>query len=211
MPATRAYRSKIGRLPFAVRNEVCERMRDGATGPQILEWINQHSAWRAVRRSIECDDINAQNLTDWRTSGYEDWLKDQERTDHIRKLSEFADTVATRTGGDPSAVGARIVAGRLLDVLETADESTAQELVKAFTALRAAENDAQRTVIARDKNDIARKALSLEQDKFRRQTCELFLKWHADRHAAEIAAGPGTNEQKIAALLAYMDKEEAAT
>ncbi len=208
--ATRAYRSKIGRLPFAVRNELCERLRDGQTGTDVLAWANKTAAWRAVKRAVGCGDINPQNLSDWRDTGYADWLKDQERTDHLRKLAEFADAVASRTGGDPSAVGARIVAGKLLDVCESAEGESVQELVKAFATLRAAENDARRTDIARDKNDLARKQLDLAREKFRRDTCELFLKWHADRHAADIAAGPGTHEQKIAALLAYMDKQEAA-
>ena len=37
---TRCYRSKIGRLPFAVRNELNERIRDGEGGPAILAWLN---------------------------------------------------------------------------------------------------------------------------------------------------------------------------
>jgi len=208
--STRAYRSKIGRLPFAVRNEINERLRDGQTGTDVLSWISKHPAWRAVKRSLGCGDPSPQNLSDWRDTGYADWLRDQERTDHLRKLAEFADAVSARTGGDPSAVGARIVAGRLLDVCEAADSETVGDLVKAFTSLRAAENDARRTDLAQEKNDLARKQLDLAREKFRRDTCELFLKWHSDRHAADIAAGPGTHEAKIAALLAYMDREEKA-
>ena len=37
---TRCYRSKIGRLPFAVRNELNERIRDGAQGAELLDWLN---------------------------------------------------------------------------------------------------------------------------------------------------------------------------
>ncbi len=33
---TRCYRSKIGRLPFAVRNELNERIRDGAQGLSLI-------------------------------------------------------------------------------------------------------------------------------------------------------------------------------
>lgn len=208
MPNTRAYRSKIGRLPFAVRNELCEQIRDGATGAEITAWLNRHPSFKAVRKATGCGELNAQNLTDWRTSGYQDWLKDQDKTDHLRKLAEFADAIAVKTGGDPSAVGSRIIAGRLLDILESAGEESVGELVKMFASLRTGENEAKKIVLAKEKMSLDRQSLDLARDRFRRDTCELFLKWHQDQRAAEIAAGPGTHDQKIAALLAYMDKEE---
>ena len=63
---TRAYRSKIGCLPFVVRNELCERMLDGATGTALRRWINAHPAFRKVKAA----PISAQNLTTWRSTGY---------------------------------------------------------------------------------------------------------------------------------------------
>lgn len=53
-------------------------------------------------------------------------------------------------------------------------------------------------------------ALTLEKERFRRDTCELFLKWHADKQAAEIAASVATNAEKIDRLgkLMFPDWEE---
>jgi hypothetical protein len=209
MSATRAYRSKIGRLPYAVRTELNERIRDGATGTAILAWINSHPAWRKVSAEIGCGDLNPQNLTDWRGTGYKDWLGEQDKTARLRSLASLSQSIALQTGGDPAAVGARILTAKLLDALEEADPVTQGELVKAFAALRAGEADAQRVQIARDKNDLARQSLALDLQKFQRQTCELFLKWHNNQKALSIANGPGTNDDKIQALLKFMDKEEA--
>ena len=76
---TRCYRSKIGRLPFAIRNELNERIRDGAQGPELLEWLNGLKETRKVlremggqrsvsERAASAAPINAQNLTDWRST-----------------------------------------------------------------------------------------------------------------------------------------------
>jgi hypothetical protein len=209
MSATRAYRSKLGRLPFAVRTELNERIRDGATGTAILEWINTHPAWLKINRELGTASISPQNLTDWRGTGYKDWLGEQDKTARLRSLASLSQSIALQTGGDPAAVGSRILTAKLLDALEEADPVTQGELVKAFAALRAGEADAQRVQIARGKLDLSRQALDLDRDKFRRQTCELFLKWYADRSALEIASGPGSHDDKIAALLKFMDREEA--
>lgn len=209
MSATRAYRSKIGRLPFAVRTELNERIRDGATGQAVMDWLSGHAAWAAVQAETGCGAVNAQNLTDWRNTGYRDWLGEQDKTERLRSLASLSESIAAQTGGDPAAVGARILAGRLLDALEAADPETQGDLVKAFATLRAGETDARRVAIAHEKVALSRQALALERQRFRRQTCEMFLKWYADQRAAAIADGPGTNDDKISALLAYMDKEEA--
>jgi hypothetical protein len=209
MSATRAYRSKIGRLPFAVRTELNERIRDGATGTAILEWVNTHPAWLKINRELGTASVSPQNLTDWRGTGYKDWLGEQDKTARLRSLASLSQSIALQTGGDPAAVGARILTAKLLDALEEADPVTQGELVKAFASLRAGEADAQRVQIARDKNDLARQSLALDLQKFQRQTCELFLKWHNNQQALSIATGPGTNDDKIQALLKFMDKEES--
>ena len=204
MARTRAYRSKIGRLPYAVRNELCERIRDGNVGEEILKWINRHPAYRAIKLPA----ISAQNLSAWRDTGYTDWLRDQDRTEHLRKLAEFADAIATKTGGDPSAVGARILTGRLLDALETADETPVNDLVTMFSDLRKQETAARKVDLAARKIDLDAQALDLAEQRFRRDSCDLFIRWSQSQQAMQIATGPGTNDAKIKALLAYMAREE---
>lgn len=201
--ATRAYRSKIGRLPWAVRNDLCERIRDGAPSSELLEWVNKQPVLKGKPQ------INAQNITDWRGTGYADWLKASERSEHLRKYAETAQHIVSATGGDPTAVGSRILAGKLLDMLEAADEETAIDFANAVAKLRKGEHDAEKLKLESRKADLADENLKLEKEKFRRLTCETFLRWYENKTAAGIAAGSGSNEDKIAALLEYMDKEEA--
>jgi hypothetical protein len=209
MSQTRAYRSKIGRLPHKLRTELNERIRDGATGSAILTWLNDTPEMTHVRAETGCCDLNPQNLTDWRGTGYKDWLDNQDATERLRALTEMSADMVHQTGGDPSAVGARILAGKLLSALETANPVEQAELVKAFATLRAGENDARRTDLAAGKQKLEAERLALDKDRFARQTCELFLKWYNDQQAISIASGPGTNADKIQALLAFMDKEQA--
>ena len=74
---TRAYRSKIGGLPFKIREELNRRIMDGSTGIELVKWLNGLPEWKAIRLKKESSDINSQNLTDWRNAGYRDWLEDK--------------------------------------------------------------------------------------------------------------------------------------
>jgi hypothetical protein len=52
--------------------------------------------------------------------------------------------------------------------------------------------------------------LELDRARFQRDTCQLFLRWYADRRAGEIAQSGSTNADKIGALrqLMFGDLEE---
>jgi hypothetical protein len=55
--------------------------------------------------------------------------------------------------------------------------------------------------------------LKLQQEKFRRETCEMFLKWAEDGRARDIANAPVSNSEKIERLGALMfgDSWQSAT
>ena len=213
---TRAYRSKIGRLPWELRVEVCERMRDGATAARLCKWLAGRDDVSARLRECGMDGISPQNLSDWRKTGYQDWLRDQQKVDHIRKLSTLSESIVAAAGGDPAAVGSRILIGRILDILSAAGgQVPIDELTKAVAVLRSGETEAARVGVLKDvaalkhkQVDIAERTHELNQARFRRQTCEMFIKWAADRQALDIAAGPGTNDERVKAMLAYMEAEE---
>ncbi len=193
MSNTRAYRSKIGRLPFKTRNELCHKIRDGATGTEILTWVNALPEWRALRKKSGDSDINPQNLTDWRTTGYAHWLADQDRTAHIRDLAELSQQMVEQAGGDPAAVGSRILAGTMLTCLETADPADVESLARALTALRTAETNSRKTDIAGETLALKEREFTLERQKFQRHTCELFIQWAASKAATSIIADKSTN------------------
>ena len=192
---TRCYRSKIGRLPFAVRNELNERIRDGAQGAEILDWLNGLKETRKIlremgsasERAASAVPINAQNLTDWRSSGYRDWLDDQDRADRIRRLAEVSQTLATAAGGNAAGVGCNIATAKIMDILEAADEDQVADLATALVKLRASENAAQKVALAEEKNAIQKEQLELSRAKFERDTTRLFIKWAQSKDALALA------------------------
>ena len=199
---TRCYRSKIGRLPFAIRNELNERIRDGAQGAELLEWLNglketkrilremggpRSGAASLSERAASAAAINAQNLTDWRSSGYKDWLDDQKDADRIRRLAEVSQTIATAAGGNAAGVACNIATAKIMDALESTDDDKIADLSKALVALRAGENAAQKVALAEEKNALAKEQLSLSRAKFERDTTRLFIKWAANKDALALA------------------------
>ena len=184
---TRCYRSKIGRLPFAIRNELNERIRDGASGPEILTWLNGLRHTRQMLRDLKSGEINAQNLTDWRSTGYRDWLEDQAQADRIRRLAEVSQTLASAAGGNAAGVGCNIATAKIMDALESADEEQVADLAKALVQLRSSENAAQKVALAKEKNALAEEQLNLSRAKFERDTARLFVKWAQNKDAISIA------------------------
>ena len=184
---TRCYRSKIGRLPFAVRNELNERIRDGEGGPAILAWLNAEKATRRVLREMKAGEVNAQNLTDWRSGGYADWLADQERADRIRRLAEISSTIASAAGGNAAGVGCNIAAAKIMDILEESDPEKVADLAKALVQLRSSENADKKVALAEEKNALAKEQLSLSRARFERDTARLFVKWAQNKDALSIA------------------------
>ena len=184
---TRCYRSKIGRLPFAIRNELNERIRDGVGGPEILAWLNAAKETRKILRELKSGEINAQNLTDWRSTGYKDWLEDQAQADRIRRLAEVSQTLASAAGGNAAGVGCNIVTAKIMDALESADEEQVADLAKALVQLRSSENAAQKVALAKEKNALAEEQLNLSRAKFERDTARLFVKWAQNKDALSIA------------------------
>ena len=184
---TRCYRSKIGRLPFAIRNELNERIRDGVGGPEILAWLTGPPSTRKIIRELKSGEINAQNLTDWRSSGYRDWLEDQCQADRIRRLAEISQTLASAAGGNAAGVCCNIATAKIMDALESADEEQVADLAKALVQLRAGENAAQKVALAEEKNAIQKEQLELSRAKFERDTARLFVKWAQNKDALSIA------------------------
>ena len=184
---TRCYRSKIGRLSFAVRNELNERICDGAQGAELLDWLNGLKETKKILREMKSDAVNAQNLTDWRSTGYKDWLDDQADADRFRRLAEVSHTLATAAGGSAAGVACNIATAKIMDALEGADEDKIADLTRALAALRSGENAAQKVALAEEKNALAKEQLELSRAKFERDTTRLFIKWAQSKDALALA------------------------
>jgi hypothetical protein len=204
---TRAYRSKIGRLPHALRTELNERLRDGATGKAICRWLNDLPEAAAIFADAG-GPLNDENIHKWRNAGYKDWLADQQKLSHLRAQAELARDMASVVGGDPLAIGTRFLAGKLMDCMAAATDEDVGALAKAVAALRQGETAAARAKLLGEKVATDRERLDLDRERFRFQVAERALAIFEDRAAAAIAAGAGSHDDKIKRLLEYMDRKE---
>ena len=175
---------KIASLPYAIREELNNRLRNGQRGPDILPFLHLYDP-----------TINPQNLTNWRQGGYLDWLKDQTYLDKIRQRSE-----ATRR--ELEAGGLDVLDKAIYDLacnLAEADIEPAKAAA-AIATLKTAVTSAERVKIASRRADLADQALQIERQKFQIHACEKFLEWYRDQRAQQIAESNLPRAQQIAEL-----------
>lgn len=79
------------------------------------------------------------------------------------------------------------------------DEELFQRGQRFFAELTIAEEDAKGWASVH-KTTTDRQSLDLDRKKFKRETLELFVKWSADKRAAEILSSGATHEEKLKAL-----------
>jgi hypothetical protein len=88
----RTHNGKIGRLPFAIREQLNQRLQDGETAASLLPWLNALPAVKTLLAArFDGGPVNEQNLSNWRNGGYEHWQKQQERRAIVRDLAEEDD------------------------------------------------------------------------------------------------------------------------
>lgn len=74
-----------------------------------------------------------------------------------------------------------------------AERAIALQDAEAWVATQGAQRD-------REKVQLKEQEVRLQEQKFRRETCELFLKWYEERQATSIAASAATHAEKIERL-----------
>lgn len=213
-------KSKIEKLPTALRDELGERYLNGADFPELAEWINNEP--EAIKRwTLHFPDnpkLTADNFSCWkRDGGFARWKEEWATI----QLSERCMKIANASGGNVTRGAAAILAGKLLVGIEnvtaeteefTSDEeggkqavSYEDKLVKFAMALKMtaeAEATPVKTGLAVDKSKLDKQKLALEKKKFRRTTCELFLEYFENKRATDIAANPSTPKDRKLDLLA---------
>ena len=111
---------KIARLPFESRTEVNKRLRDGQTYEVISKWLADEGY----------GEFNAENLSNWKDGGHQDWLRDQERLESMRLRSEAAMELARNNQGSKLPEAAMLIAAQQIsEVLEEFDTNRLKELL----------------------------------------------------------------------------------
>ncbi|HMO03935.1 MAG TPA: hypothetical protein PKC67_02390 [Kiritimatiellia bacterium] len=179
-PTTR--KGNVARLPFEIREQLNAMIRDGAPASDL----------NAFLESKGLKKLNDQNWTNWRKGGYKDWLKEQAYLDTVREKHE---TIRREL----EAGGFSILDKAIFDVASQLADSDLEptKVASAISSLKFAVDGSRRTAIADRRAQLAEQALALQQKKFERETCKLFLKWYTSEKAKEIAEGKATNTVKV--------------
>jgi len=81
--------SKIARLPKNIREQLNTRLQNGQMGRTVVDWLNDLPETKeAMAKYFAGNTITHQNLSEWRRTGYQDWLLQQQRLDWFGNLTE---------------------------------------------------------------------------------------------------------------------------
>lgn len=203
--STRAPVGKIGRLPWELREQVNRRLNDGEPASLILPWLNGQARVRAILEAhFEGKPVNPQNLSAWRQGGFQDWLDERQEVEDTKALTRFVSDLVDASGGKLTDGAHALATGRLLARIQALGETASTEdLVAVARALATVSKSATaREKLALDERRTEQRdqELELAQDKFRRETCELFLKWDKDNEVRRILASDAPQAVKLEEL-----------
>ena len=95
-----ARNGKIARLPLFIRNQLNQRLSEGESGVKLVEWLNDE-AMLDLQKDAEGHriPITEQNLSEWRSGGYQDWLRHEEARQFLKDMAEQAGELDTAADG----------------------------------------------------------------------------------------------------------------
>src|SRR5215469_12393802 len=133
----RALTGKIARLPNDIRTEINSRILNGKSYPEILAWLNELQPVKEILAAqFDGVPVSPTNMTNWRDTGYERWLKHQENLGTLKEIARNADDFAQAGGGNIARGAAAFASGKILKFLEKIPEkdATPVELINLATA-----------------------------------------------------------------------------
>jgi hypothetical protein len=199
-------KGKIARLPARLREAVNRRLHDGETAGQVLAWLNaQPETIKACDLHFGGELISPQNLSAWRLGGFQVWLNQKQEIESTKSLSKFAIELAEAAGVDMGGAVKALAAGKILARLQSMGDDTDLDALLAVTKaakdLHSADIDTVKLKQAERALATKERDLELREQRFQRETAELFIVWQADQRAREIAESKATKEVKMDQLV----------
>lgn len=202
MSAPVPNKTPLGRLSFADREAICQLMRERQSGRQINAWL----AGKGI------GPYSDQNFSNFRRTHFAKWLENQAKYDAIRA---GADEIRRGCEARGETVFDKVTydwAAAMSDVREKADEDNIAKLAAATAAILNARSNQVRAGLEAAKVAQRQDALDLEREKFRFKVADEIIRYANDARVREIASAQGSSqENRVQALLAYMDSVEQAT
>jgi hypothetical protein len=172
---------KIARLPSGVRGMLNYRLRDGEGGPALLDWLNGlPEVQELVDERFGGVHISPQNLSEWRSGGYQEWLRHEESKEMVEDLMERADGLDEAADQEElsdwlsvlvSVELARTVEALLAETMEPKERwKLLREILPHLAALRREDHRALRVGMIKERWD--RETERLDREKFIRDLLE---------------------------------------
>ena len=172
---------KIARLPKAVREELNQRLEDGAAGPAVLDWLNGLPAVKEVlAKEFAGVPVSKQNLGAWREGGYTEWVTGQEVAQMVGKLAEQAGDLAAAGGGKLAEHLGVVIAARYAMTLGKWNGEVTPEFESQIGVLRRLSQDItrlRRCEFDRDRVEIKRARDAFDRERTMNELCLLFEQW----------------------------------
>lgn len=122
---SQARKGKIARAPVDVRKSVNEMLRNNVPYARIIKFLE----------SKDIFGVDDQNITNWRgkpaeSSGYNDWLKQEERLEDMSAKREFAmEIVKQNQGSQLHEATLHLAASQLYDAITDFDVTRLKDLL----------------------------------------------------------------------------------
>ena len=201
-----ALTGKIARLPQDIRKQLNQRLLDGQSSTEILPWLNELPIVKEILRAqFDSVPIHKQNLTVWRQSGFQRWLRERRRVSTLRERCQYAAQINEADAGHLAPAAAAAASDKILEFLDEAEpgQIDADSLVKyaaVASALAKTEQNNARIKIAHERLRQREMLILLKRDKQQRDTIATGLRFLGDAHAQKIQASSATYAEKIEIL-----------
>jgi len=199
---------KIARLPRDIRHQLNRRLQDGELQTHSVEWLNSLPEVQAVLKA-EFDErpISEQNLSEWKTGGYRDWVLQQDTLELLGQMADDGEELKQAVKEPLTDKLALWVAARYIvatKALSAAEGEESWRLLREFcgdiVALRKGDHSAERLKLERER-------LEHERELDHRDVQKLCQKW-AEEHRDEICQGYKTRDEVTAELIKAMFGDE---
>lgn len=198
-------KGKIARIPRTIREELNQRLHDGATAGDVLPWLNELPVVQEIlKRHFKGEEINDANLSNWRQGGFLDWCAHQEEADRLRTYAELSATLVSATGLNLSDGAAAIATGNILAKMEGEEGLPKEEVVSMLVALRSGDHavaDGKRKdrklELEEKKAKMKERELALAEEKFRRTLIEKLIETAQRPEIQRILTGGQSKEVQM--------------
>jgi hypothetical protein len=110
---------KIARKPKEVRDRINHMLLDGVSYLDIIAALGDDGK-----------DLNEDNLSRWRTGGYQEWLREQDRIADQERKRERASDLATERGSKIHQATMQIAAANLCDLLLELEPTALRQILE---------------------------------------------------------------------------------